>query len=830
MPGTGVILGEVIHADTGNPIEYASISLINKKSNEVVTGQLTDARGVFVFQELKKGYYFIEISFMGLESWKSEEIHITKTSNRNNIGTIQLKSKLLEGTEVNITEKKEIYEFEADKLVYNPDNDIVATTGSAEDVLNRAPMVTVDQDGEVQLRGNSNVNILVDGRKNRIDLANISGSQIEKVEVITSASAKYDPEGMAGIINIVLKKGSSDGFNGNIKLNGNHNKYYSLDKMHGLSTYGNYRKGKFNFFASLAMNNKFGNRGGFRNTITTYTDNDGINPIRIDSIFYNYGTDTERNNINARFGLDYNFMDDITLTNEFKISTRNKNSLTIQEYQAIPESWGEDFPMTETSIGEEGSDGNFDLDYLFELDKEYKDPGKSLNFSFRLDRGDDNEITALLDNQEEQYELIEFIDEEQEIEIDFSYKQSLGNKSKIEFGYDGQLIDNQNSMNFDGATIDQSIAGQIIDNTFLFKRDIHAVFVEYENQLNDYFSIKPSIRLAIVDRDVTFNSSFDGTQYDGILDDVINNASNQTYKLNRAEVYPYFNFTYNMGENQNLQFGFGRRVNRPGGGGNGSWQLMPFPKNIYNENFLFVGNPYLEPEYSEQFDINYSRPIPMGFASINVFYHHISNKHKWYDDDSFENGDILTFKNVSNAYSRGINLFGIIMGQTLGCGYTFTSQKDQDTDNYELNESSERFYVFNRIKFPEEYIKIFDFEFGFYWMKMKLPSGSLFGNQGTIWGDLGISKKFINNKLTVSFTVDNIFDSGGFQMERIKPIEYIPDGYTSGEEFSDVSSERNGRTFKLNFKYQLGKVVDDKKKGFRGGQSDDGGGMMDMGY
>ena len=79
-----------------------------------------------------------------------------------------------------------------------------------------------------------------------------------------------------------------------------------------------------------------------------------------------------------------------------------------------------------------------------------------------------------------------------------------------------------------------------------------------------------------------------------------------------------------MGDSQNLQFGFGRRVNRPGGGGHGSWQLMPFPKNIYNENFLFVGNPYLEPEYSEQFDINYSRPIPMGFASINVFYHHIS--------------------------------------------------------------------------------------------------------------------------------------------------------------------------------------------------------------
>ena len=103
MPGKGVILGEVIHADTGSPIEYASISLINQKSNEVVTGQLTDGRGVFVLQEIKKGYYFIEVSFMGFESWRSEEIHITKTNNRNNLGIIKLQSKLLEGTEVNIT-------------------------------------------------------------------------------------------------------------------------------------------------------------------------------------------------------------------------------------------------------------------------------------------------------------------------------------------------------------------------------------------------------------------------------------------------------------------------------------------------------------------------------------------------------------------------------------------------------------------------------------------------------------------------------------------------------------------------------------------------------
>ena len=216
-PGTGVISGEVLNANTGSAIEYASVTLISQESNEVEMGQLTDNNGNFLFQEISSGDYFLEIRFMGFESWVSEEIHISKKSNRQNIGKIKLKQTLLEAASVDITEKKETYEFEVDKIVYNPENDIIASSGSAEDVLSNAPMVSVDQDGEVQLRGKSNVNILVDGRKNRIDLANISGSQIERVEVITSPSAKYNPEGMAGIINIVLKKGSTDGLLGALK-------------------------------------------------------------------------------------------------------------------------------------------------------------------------------------------------------------------------------------------------------------------------------------------------------------------------------------------------------------------------------------------------------------------------------------------------------------------------------------------------------------------------------------------------------------------------------------------------------------------------------------
>ena len=117
------------------------------------------------------------------------------------------------------------------------------------------------------------------------------------------------------------------------------------------------------------------------------------------------------------------------------------------------------------------------------------------------------------------------------------------------------------------------------------------------------------------------------------------------------------------------------------------------------------------------------------------------------------------------------------------------------------------FNLFGKIRLPEKYIKIFDFEFGFYWMKMILPSGEMWGNNGSTWADLGISKKCMDDRLTASFTIDNIFDNGGFQMKRTKPLEYYPHDYSSGQEFSDVFNTRNGRTFKFTLKFFVGDGV-----------------------
>tara|TARA_B100000676_G_scaffold55011_2_gene54125 strand:- start:103 stop:2610 length:2508 start_codon:yes stop_codon:yes gene_type:complete len=830
MSGSGIILGEVLNQDTGQPIEYASVNLIDFESKEIINGQLSDNNGIFLFKEVQNGQYFIEIKFMGYESWTSKKININssfKKPTRKDFGTIFLNAKALQGQSVNITEKKEMYEFEADKLVYNPDNDIVASAGTAEDVLNRAPMVTVDQDGEIQLRGNGNVNILVDGRKNRVDLANISGSQIEKVEVITSASAKYDPEGMAGIINIVLKKGTNDGFNGNIQIKGQHNTYHSVDEMNGLSFYGNYKKNKLNLFSSIGYNNRFKNRSGYRNTIVEYSNDESfIEILANDKVFYTYFDDTERKTTNLRLGFDYYFLDDMTITNEITYSKPEKFSITNQQYNEYYFHFlDEQIDQPDKLSREKKTDNNYDLSYLFEFNKEFKDPDQSLDFSINIETDVDEEVKDLLIDNEIENESIA-TEDYLGVEVDFTYVQPIGEGLKFEVGYQSQFQDSPNTLIFDESFITKEDGDNKITNESNLKRDIHAFFFEFENDFSNKFSIKPSIRVEFVDRTVTFNSDFnDINDYsNSVLDNLIRQSKSAVYQLKDIEFYPFLNFTYNINKNENVQFGFGKRVNRPSG-----WNTRPFPNNLYNEEFVFVGNPYLKPEYSTQYDVNYSRPIPMGFASLNLFYHIISNKHEWYDDDRYLSGDILTFKNVETAWSKGFSIFTMIMGQTLGGGYTLTTQSDSDNpDDYELNEQSERLNMYGRIKFPEKFIKIFDFEFGFYWMKMILPSGNLFGNKGTIWSDLGISKKFLDKKLTVSLAIDNIFDSGGFEMERTKPIVDTWQ-YNFAREYSDVNNTRNGRTFKVTLKYQIGKKADDKKRGYRGGGSGSGG-MMDMGY
>ena len=301
---------------------------------------------------------------------------------------------------------------------------------------------------------------------------------------------------------------------------------------------------------------------------------------------------------------------------------------------------------------------------------------------------------------------------------------------------------------------------------------------------------------------------------------------------------PDLHFTYNLTEKQSLQFGLSKRVNRPGSGGHGhgSRQIRPFPRDIYSDNFIFVGNPFLKPEYSTQYDLSYKSPLPMGFAVVNLYYHQLKNVIKWYDDDEFEGGDVLTFKNADSGKNMGVELFTMIMGQTFGGGYNLSKLNDPSGD-YELNGNSQMINFYSRINLPEEYIKYFDFEFGCYYMKMTVPGGDLFGSKGALWANMGISKGFYDKSLIISLGIDNLLDRGGFEMKRSKPL-YIRDGKLDTDddkiiyasELSNISTRRGGRTMKINVVYHFGKMQEEKRKQRKGMKRGGDDGMMDMGY
>lgn len=214
LPKIGIVTGTVIDSTTGDPVAYASVSLISEKEQTVVTGGITDDQGRFHIDEIQLGRYDLVIEFIGYEKTIIRGINLFRGEGggvEKNLGTIELVMSLIQMQELSVTGDLPEIVLTSDKLIYVVDKNLTAQGGTAEDVLNNVPMVTVDQDGEVALRGNSNVKMLVNGRPNRTgegpnDVDNIPASLIDKVEVMTSPSAKYDPEGMAGIINIVLEK------------------------------------------------------------------------------------------------------------------------------------------------------------------------------------------------------------------------------------------------------------------------------------------------------------------------------------------------------------------------------------------------------------------------------------------------------------------------------------------------------------------------------------------------------------------------------------------------------------------------------------------------
>lgn len=581
--------GKVVDADQNFPLEYATISVIDAETEETVNGGVTNIQGEFKFK-VPKGLYNLKVEYISFETKMFENIDLT--SNKN-MGTIKLGYEAADLDEVVVTAETTTVDVRLDKKIYNIGKDLTTSGASITDALENVPSVTVDVEGEISLRGNENVRILINGKPSAIAgfgstdvLQQLPADAIDRVEVITSPSARYDAEGTAGILNIILKRDKTLGFNGSVKAS------IGTPLNQGLSLNANARTDKFNIFTNLGYTKR-------KPDGNAYFENEFLSSTSaFDKVIEERDYRRNRKNFNANIGSTYFFNDTTQVTLSYFTRFGDDEDRTFNETRRFVSSSLDSRTLrTEEEFEDENSH-----QIALNFEKKYSRDGHKLTADVQFSI--DNEET---DNfiQENQYfpnseniadeKLIENSDEKDFL-VQADYVLPMG-EAQFEAGFRGSYKNDktdyvlfQKDMNNDYA-IDESVS-----NIFDYDRNITAVYSQYGNKFGD-FSFLLGLRFE--------HTQLKGetTPYGDISDieDLVGEDVELNFDKKFKGLFPTVNFTYELSEDQNVTLGYNRRINRPR-----SWYINPFPSRSSRTN-IFQGNPSLEPAYSDAFDIGYLR-------------------------------------------------------------------------------------------------------------------------------------------------------------------------------------------------------------------------------
>ena len=571
--------GKVIETNSKQPLEYATLVLTNTSTQQVVGG-VTDANGNFSI-DATSGTYAVKVEFIGFKS-KSLGNH-TLTENKN-LGVISLSEDTETLDEVEIIAEKSTVEIRLDKKIYNVGKDMTVKGGNASDVLDNVPSVNVDAEGAVSLRGNENVRILIDGKPSALvglsgtdALRNLPADAIEKVEVITSPSARYDAEGTAGILNIILRKGKITGFNGSVNFSvGNPDLYQVSSNL-------NYRTKKFNIFSNLG----YSYRKGPGNSYSDFTYlSDGI----IDSLSTEKRVfDRKNKNFNGSFGLEYYLNDKSSITgtvfyrNNDGEDIATNNTRTFAPDKSLIRSFERIEFETEDNI-----DTQYSLNYTNNIDNK----GQKLIIDLQYSENEEDEY-ANITNNSVLTERNSQITKSRNRLFQIDYVLPLGEKSQLELGHKADL----QNLTSDFQVRDAN--GQPFEfdpsNAIDFKQYIYAYYAQYGSKI-DKFSYLLGLRAEHTDIDLRVLNT-------GELSD-----------KNYTEWFPTVNLGYEFNETDNLTLGYARRLQRPR-----HWFLNPFETRSSSTN-VFKGNPDLNPAYTSSFDLGYTTRVSKITLNSSLYY------------------------------------------------------------------------------------------------------------------------------------------------------------------------------------------------------------------
>jgi len=624
-PTSGRLSGTVLIKNTDKPIEYAAITLHNLRDSSIVTGTITNEDGIFILDKIPFGRYFAKVSFIGYKTAVINNIVITPQKSEVVIGTVYLEPTAIDLSSVTVTGEKKALEYNLDKKIITIDNSIATVGGTAIDIMQTIPSVTVDIDGNVSLRGSASVTLLVDGRPSQIiSLDEIPASMIERVEVITNPSARYDPEGMSGIINIVLKRKRSPGYNGMLLVNaGTGGKYNGSVNL-------NYRYNKLNLFANY--DTRLGHRIGNAEIIRESTRND--------STFYlNQYQDSENRNRfhNIKLGGDYFINDFNTISLSMLYNLRSFSNQNNTDYLNTDFNNVENNHFTRLS---KGNTDNHGQEYGLYYKKTFPQPQREWTidlFYSTFSRNYDQSITqqAILPDSLTpvlpELENTFSDDANRVITARTDYIHPIGEHRRIEAGYRGTFRHNDSDyrrFNYDYPTADW-LQDRLASNHFIYDENVHAFYGIYSRELGRLQS-QLGLRVEQFNTNnnlVTIDSSFQKSYF---------------------SMFPTIHFRYALTENQGLQVSYSRRVHRPH-----SWHVSPFIdySDPYN---LSSGNPKLKPEYIDVAELEHSFTNRKTSVSTSLFYRQVNGMITRITELQNDGITFTTFQNLNNGVSYGL--------------------------------------------------------------------------------------------------------------------------------------------------------------------------------
>jgi outer membrane receptor protein involved in Fe transport len=764
--GTGKISGTVLDKETNLPIESAVVKLDKGKDSTLITGAESNSSGKFVLDNVPFGFYTLRISMVGYSSSIIRDVILNRENKELTYDSIKLKSGATTTEEIVIESEKSPVQFQADKKVFNLEQNINNKGSNALDVLRNLPGVTVDVDGNVSLRGSQNVRIMINGKpfgldgSNRVNvLEQLSAEQISSIELITNPSAKYDAQGESGIINLLLKKSDEIGYNGNIDFNAG-----TKDKYNGALAF-NFKKNLLNVFGNYnyrSMN--FDMTGGFTREY--------VNSTAFSSAIANSISNMRMRMHMVKAGIEYGFdpLNTISLSASYNNRSRKRNGTENSYYYDINNNISTRYDLSTTDNSNENN-----LDFNLSYTKKFKNPKQNLTFDFAFARekessqeGSTQNYIVPVINPVQKNQNTEQLNDELIAQTD--YVQPFKNDSRLEAG----LKYNYNKEDIDLTTLyADTLTGAWYTNTDLtyrsiFKEHILAAYSTYTGKLGK-LEYQGGLRVE--------------NAY--ILGDVV--TVSKTFNNNYFGIFPSVSFAYNLTKTDELQASYSRRVNRPH-----MEQLSPMIE-VTDPTNIRVGNPNLKPEYIDSYELGYLKFIGKTTVTPSLFFRYTHDQITRIRELVDSITTLTTFANNASSKSFGGELLvnsQILPWWNLNASFSYYNVVVDGT-NIDPAYSNNTNTWSSRIQTSARIPSILDLQINYFY------SGKMVTGQGEIEPmqsmDISLKKDFFNKRLTLGLRLSDVFNT-------MKFVTKLNDGTL----IEDRTRKRDSRVLFLTMSYKFG--------------------------